>query len=79
MIELGCGAFIALGFLTRVAALVLAGFCLVTAAVFHTKFAEVNQLLHFEKNLAMAGGLLALAMAGPGKWAVEWWFKRKVR
>src|SRR5262249_47080592 len=53
-IELGCGLLIALGLYTRAAALLLAGFCLLTAAVFHTKFAERNQLLHFEKNLAMA-------------------------
>ena len=69
-VELGCGLLIALGLFTRLAALVLAGFCLFTAAVFHVKFAEVNQLLHFEKNLAMAGGLLVLAVHGPGPLAL---------
>ena len=68
--ELGCGLLIALGLFTRAAALVLAGFCLFTAAVFHSKFAEVNQLLHFEKNLAMAGGLLVLAVSGAGRFAI---------
>jgi putative oxidoreductase len=65
-VELGCGLLIALGLFTRVAAVLLAGFCLVTAIVFHAKFSEINQLLHFEKNLAMAGGFLALTVAGPG-------------
>ena len=68
--ELGCGLLIALGLFTRLAALVLAGFCVFTAAVFHTKFGEINQLLHFEKNLAMAGGLLVLAVCGPGRLSI---------
>jgi putative oxidoreductase len=70
-VELGCGLLIALGVYARPAAFLLAGFCLVTAVLFHTKFAEVNQLLHFEKNLAMAGGLLILAVAGPGRYSLR--------
>lgn len=66
-VELGCGVLIALGLYARAAALVLAGFCLFTAATFHAKFGDRNQLLHFEKNLAMAGGLLVLAVSGPGR------------
>jgi putative oxidoreductase len=61
--ELGCGALVALGLYVRPAALLLAGFCITTALIFHSKFSEINQLLHFEKNLAIAGGLLALAVA----------------
>ena len=70
-VELGCGLLIALGLYARAAALLLAGFCLFTAAVFHTKFGDRNQLLHFEKNLAMAGGLLVLAACGPGRYALS--------
>lgn len=66
--ELACGVMILTGFYTRIAAFLLSGFCVFTALVFHTNFADGNQLLHFEKNLAMAGGLLALMVAGPGKW-----------
>jgi putative oxidoreductase len=69
-VELGCGALIALGFCTRMAAIALAGFCMFTAAVFHTKFSEINQLLHFEKNVAIAGGLLVLAVCGPGRLSI---------
>jgi putative oxidoreductase len=69
-IELGCGTLVALGLFTRIAAVVLAGFCLFTAAVFHTKFSEINQLLHFEKNVAMAGGLAVLAVCGPGPFSL---------
>ena len=75
--ELGCGLLLAFGLFTRIAALLLAGFCVFTALVFHTKFADLNQVLHFEKNLAMAGGLLALAVAGPGRWTVGKIFRRQ--
>ena len=72
-VELGGGLLIALGIFTRTAALALAGFCMTTAFVFHTKFAEINQLIHFEKNMAIAGGLLVLAASGPGRWTVTRW------
>jgi putative oxidoreductase len=41
------------------------------AVLFHANFADRNQLLHFEKDLAIAGGLLLLAITGPGPWSVE--------
>jgi putative oxidoreductase len=53
-LEAGCGLAVLLGYQTRAAALVLAGFCVMTAVVFHTKFGDRNQLLHFEKDLATA-------------------------
>ena len=68
-----CGLALVLGLYTRPAAVLLAGFCLVTAVLFHTKFAEANQVLHFEKNLAMAGGLLLLAVRGAGRFSMERW------
>jgi putative oxidoreductase len=74
--ELGCGGLIAIGLYVRPAALLLAGFCITTALIFHTKFSEINQLLHFEKNLAIAGGLLALAVCGPGTVSVANALKR---
>ncbi len=70
-VELGCGVALVLGLFTRTAALLLAMFCVATAVIFHTKFGETNQLLHFEKNFALAGALLALAVAGPGPWSVS--------
>lgn len=78
-LELGCGLAIALGLWTRPAALLLAGFCIVTAVVFHSDFAVRNQLLHFEKNLAIAGGLLILAVCGPGRFGVEGAARRRGR
>jgi putative oxidoreductase len=63
-VELGCGILIVCGYHTRAAALLLAGFCLATAVLFHRKFGDRNQLLHFEKDLAIAGGLLVLFAHG---------------
>jgi putative oxidoreductase len=69
--EVGCGLLIVIGYQTRAAALVLAGFCVVTAAVFHTKLGVRNELLHFEKDLAIAGGFLVLFAHGAGAWALD--------
>jgi putative oxidoreductase len=70
-LELGCGLMIAVGWKARPAAFALAAFCVLTAVLFHANIADRNQLLHFEKDLAIAGGLLVLAIAGPGRWSVE--------
>lgn len=70
-VELGCGALIVFGYYTRAAALVLALFCVATAVLFHTKLGDRNQLLHFEKDLAIAGGLLVLFARGAGAWALD--------
>jgi putative oxidoreductase len=72
-VEAGGGLLVLLGLFTRCTALALAGFCLFTAVVFHNRFADINQLLHFEKNLAIAGGFLVLAAFGPGAWSLDAW------
>lgn len=58
IIELGGGLALALGFQTRIVGAVLAAFSVVTALAFHHNFGDQNQLIHFLKNIAMAGGLL---------------------
>lgn len=74
VVELGGGLAVLLGVFTRCAALALAGFCIVTALVFHTAWSGDGgqaQLINFMKNLALAGGLLVLATNGPGKYALR--------
>jgi putative oxidoreductase len=70
-VELVCGLLILLGYQTRIAALLLATFCVATAVLFHTKFGDRNQLLHFEKDLAIAGGFLVLFAFGGGAWTLD--------
>jgi len=77
--ELGCGLLIMFGYQTRIAALLLAGFCVTTAALFHTRFADRNQLLHFEKDLAIAGGFLLVFAQGSGSWSIDALRMRKDR
>jgi putative oxidoreductase len=69
--ELGGGALVALGLFTRFAAFALMGFCLLTALLFHTNFADVDQTIHFNKDIAIAGGFLALVAFGGGAWSLD--------
>jgi putative oxidoreductase len=71
VLQLAAGAALLVGWLTWLAALALALFCIATAALFHTDFAIRNELLHFEKDLAIAGGLFAFAASGAGAWSVD--------
>ena len=69
--EVGGGLLIVLGYRTRAAALLLAGFCIATAVLFHAKLGNRNELLHFEKDLAIAGGFLVLFARGAGAWSLD--------
>ena len=62
---------ILLGWYTKPMAYLLAAFTLLAAALFHHNFADVTQMTMFMKNLAIAGGFLALAVVGPGTISVD--------
>ena len=74
--EIGAGVLVALGYHTRVIALLLAGFCLATAAIFHHQFSDQIQMIMFLKNISMAGGFLLLAVVGPGSVGLDARFDR---
>lgn len=76
-LQLVAGTAIAAGWHTRWGALVLGLFCLATAVLFHTNFSSRNELLHFEKDLAIAGGLFVLLLHGPGRWSIDRMWQRK--
>jgi putative oxidoreductase len=65
-VEMGGGALLILGFRARAVAAVLAVFALATAIFFHRNFADQNQLIHFLKNVMLAGGLLQIVSFGTG-------------
>jgi putative oxidoreductase len=71
LVELGAGLAVLLGLRTRLAALVLALFCVATAFLVHYHPGDRMQMINFAKNLAIAGGFLQLIAWGPGRWSVD--------
>jgi putative oxidoreductase len=69
--EIGAGLAILIGWQTRIAAFLLAGFCLVSAVIFHGNFGDQMQSILFMKNLAIAGGFLFLVANGAGALSVD--------
>ena len=72
--EIGGGLLVLFGLKTRWAAIALCGFCLLTALVIHLRADEMNDV---QKNVAMAGGFLTLAIFGPGPWSLDGWRGRE--
>jgi putative oxidoreductase len=72
-VELGGGLLLVAGYRTRFVAAGLAIFALATAVSFHSNFADQNQLIHFLKNVMMAGGLLQIVAFGAGALSVDNW------
>jgi putative oxidoreductase len=70
-VELGGGLVLLLGYRVRPVALGLALFSLATAVSFHGDFADQNQMIHFLKNVMMAGGLLQIAAFGAGVISID--------
>jgi putative oxidoreductase len=67
---LGAAAII-VGWQTRITALLLAGFTLLSALLFHNNFADQVQMVMFLKNVSIAGGFLLLAANGAGSLSVD--------
>jgi putative oxidoreductase len=71
LVELIGGLSVLVGYQTRIAAFALAAFCVLTALIAHRDWGDINQLIHFQKNLAMAGGFLLLGAHGAGALSVD--------
>jgi putative oxidoreductase len=71
LLELGGGLAILLGWQTRIAAFLLAGFCVISAVIFHSGSGDHMQSILFMKNLAMAGGLLFLVAGEKHDWSID--------
>jgi putative oxidoreductase len=74
--ELGLGLLLLVGFKARWAALGLAIFTAVITPIFHNYWAvdaaqQMMQQQAFFKNLAVVGGLLAIAAFGPGRLSLD--------
>jgi putative oxidoreductase len=62
---------IIVGWKTRVAGFLLAGFTLLSGIVFHSNFADQTQTVMFLKNVSMTGGLLLLVAHGAGSLSLD--------
>jgi len=71
VVEVGGGLLLVLGYRTRIVAWVLVVFSIVAALGFHHDFSNQDQMIHFMKNLAMAGGLLQVAAFGGGALSID--------
>ena len=71
VLEIAGGLAVILGWQVRWASWALAAFTIVAGLIFHGNFADQMQSIQFMKNVAIAGGFLALATAGAGAYSVE--------
>jgi putative oxidoreductase len=74
--ELGLGLLVLVGLQARLAALGMAIFTIVISPIFHNFWAAEQaevymQKLNFDKNMAIAGGLLAIAAFGAGRLSLD--------
>jgi putative oxidoreductase len=71
LLEIGGGLALIAGFKVRGTSLVLAGFCAVSAFIFHYQPQDQMQMILFMKNIALAGSFLILASVGAGKFSLD--------
>jgi putative oxidoreductase len=71
VVECAGGILLIIGYQTRPTGIVLAAWCIATALIAHRDFGDPNQMIHFLKNVAMAGGFLQLAAFGAGAWGLD--------
>ena len=69
--ELGGGLLILVGYQTRLVSVLLAGFTLLAGLLFHYVVGDANNMIHFWKNVAIAGAFLSLVANGAGAWSVD--------
>ena len=71
VLEVLGGAAIMIGWQTRIAAILFAAFSVMSAAIFHADFSDQNQMIHFMKNVSIAGGFLFLIVHGAGTYSMD--------
>lgn len=69
--EIVAGLLLVFGAATRLVALLLAAFCLITAFFFHNNFVDPVQAAMLLKNVAIAGGLLCLTALDNVRWSYD--------
>jgi putative oxidoreductase len=77
VVQLAGGLCLLVGYRTRQAALMLAGFCIVATVLFHTNFSDLGEVSDFTKDLATAGGFIVLFVCGPGALSLDAWLQAR--
>ena len=70
-VEIILPVLVIVGYQARIAAGVLAIFCLMTAFLFHLDFSNQSQFISFLKNIGLAGGFLFIVANGTKDWSVD--------
>ena len=76
VLEIGGGILVVLGWHTRIASLLLAGFTILALLLFHMPVTAENQIV-FLAELGVAGGFLVLAAHGASAWSLDAWRVRR--
>lgn len=71
LFEIIAGLALIAGAGTRITAFALAAFCVVSGVLYHFDPADQMEMTQFMKNMALAGGYIALAVAGAGRYALD--------
>ncbi|MFC0401261.1 DoxX family protein [Paraburkholderia rhizosphaerae] len=76
VMELGVGVLLAVGLFTRPLAILLALYTLGTALIGHHFWTQTGteqyvNMVNFYKNVSIIGGLLLLAVTGPGRYSFD--------
>lgn len=70
-LEIGGGLLLAAGFKARQISFVMGVFTVLAAVIFHTDFSQQIEMTMFLKNLAIAGGMFAVAAFGAGRLSLD--------
>jgi putative oxidoreductase len=71
IIEILAAIAIILGWKTKIAAFLLAGFCILSGLIFHNDFSNQVEMIMLMKNFSIAGGFLILVVNGPGNFSLD--------
>lgn len=71
ILEIAGPILIIIGYKAKLAAGLLAVFCIATALIFHLDFSNQMQITSFLKNIALAGGFLFIVVNGTRKFSFD--------
>ena len=71
IIEILAAIAIIVGWKTKIAAFLLASFCILSGLIFHNDFSNQVEMIMLMKNFAIAGGFLILVVNGPGNFSLD--------